>query len=70
MILIDDGAHHEIDFSVRMSDGISSKERRVGPIPPGKYKLEATSPNGKVAKKTVRIRHGQDELKVKLRLKD
>jgi len=50
-------------------DGFSSKERRVGPVPPGKYTLVATTQDGKDAKKSVRIKAGQAERKVKLRLK-
>jgi protocatechuate 3,4-dioxygenase beta subunit len=52
-----------------VAEGFSSKERRVGPVSPGKYTLHAVSPDGKETKKTVRVRAGQEERKVKLRLK-
>ena len=52
-----------------VSQGFSSKERRVGPLAPGKYTLVAAGTDGKEAEKTVRIRPGQEERKVKLRLK-
>ena len=68
---------HEVANLVSMEEleklftgGISTKTRRVGPVAPGKYKLFATSLDGKEAKKTVRIRAGSDEQKVKLRLKE
>ncbi|MAB78093.1 MAG: hypothetical protein CMJ89_01960 [Planctomycetes bacterium] len=52
------------------TEGMSSRERRVGPVPPGKYKLEATTMDGKTAKKTVRLKSGENKRRVKLRLKD
>jgi uncharacterized GH25 family protein len=46
----------------------SSKEQRVGPLPPGKYKVVATTVDGKVASKPVQLSAGQAERKVTLRL--
>ena len=52
-----------------LTEGVDSKERRIGPVPPGKYKLIAVSPDGKETKKTVTVRSGQDERRVRLRLR-
>ena len=45
------------------------RERRVGPLAPGKYTLIATTLDGKDAKKSVLVEAGQEERKVKLRLR-
>ncbi len=50
-----------------MSEGISSTERRVGPLPSGKYVVTATARDGKTTKKSITLK-GQDERKVVLRL--
>ncbi len=50
--------------------GVSSTERRVGPLRPGRYTLRATSPDGRSAKKTVTLREDAGERTVRLRLKD
>jgi protocatechuate 3,4-dioxygenase beta subunit len=50
-----------------MSEGISSTERRVGPLPSGKYVVTATAQGGKTTKKSITLK-GQDERKVVLRL--
>ena len=47
--------------------GISSEEQRVGPLPPGTYKLEATTDDGRRAKKSVNL-SGQEVRKIRLRL--
>ncbi|NOT31026.1 MAG: carboxypeptidase regulatory-like domain-containing protein [Planctomycetes bacterium] len=52
-----------------LSEGFSSRERRVGPLAPGKYTLMATTLDGKDAKKSVLVEAGQGERSVKLRLK-
>ena len=52
-----------------LSEGFSSRERRVGPLAPGKYTLIATTLDGKDAKKSVLVEAGQGERIVKLRLK-
>jgi hypothetical protein len=49
------------------TEGFSSTEHRAGPLPSGKYRVEATAAEGS-AKKSVTLR-GQDERKLKLRLK-
>jgi protocatechuate 3,4-dioxygenase beta subunit len=48
-------------------DGVSSTEKRVGPLPSGKYVVTATTPAGKTTKKSITLK-GQDERKVVLRL--
>ncbi len=53
-----------------ISEGLSSKERRVGPLPPGKYTLEATTPDGKTAKKRVTMKSGDNRRLIKMRLRD
>jgi hypothetical protein len=57
------------DLAALLSEGFSSRTRRVGPLAPGKYTLVATSLDGKDAKKSVMIEAGQEERIVKLRLK-
>jgi uncharacterized protein YjdB len=57
------------DFVTMLSEGFSSRERRIGPLAPGKYTLTATTLDGKDAKKSVMVEAGQDERNVKLRLK-
>ena len=47
--------------------GFSSSEQRVGPLPPGKYRIEAIAEDGRDARKTVTL-SGQDERPVRLRL--
>jgi protocatechuate 3,4-dioxygenase beta subunit len=49
------------------TEGISSTEKRVGPLPPGKYLVSATTKDGKTTKKSITLK-GQDERKVVLRL--
>jgi hypothetical protein len=57
------------DMLAVLSEGFSSRERRVGPVPAGKYTLIATTLDGKDAKKSVLVEAGQSERVVKLRLK-
>jgi hypothetical protein len=54
-------------MSVFSGGGISSDEQRVGPLAPGKYRLEATSEDGRSAKKSVTL-EGQGERRIRLRL--
>ena len=49
------------------SGDFSTDEQRVGPLPPGKYKIKAVAADGRDAHKTVTLT-GQPERKVKLRL--
>lgn len=53
----------------QFANGFSTRESRIGPLPPGKYRVEATHEDGRSAKKPVTLK-GQDERRVKLRLKD
>ena len=57
------------EFEALFTEGFSSRERRVGPLPPGTYTLIATTPAGQEARDTVRLEAGQDERVVRLRLK-
>ncbi len=57
------------DVQALFSQGFSSRERRIGPLPPGKYTATATAPDGKDAKKSVVVEPGQEERHVKLRLR-
>jgi protocatechuate 3,4-dioxygenase beta subunit len=57
------------DLQRLLSEGFSTRERRVGPIPPGKYTLVAVTPDGKEARKSVTIEPGQEERHVRLKLK-
>ncbi len=49
------------------SEGISSTEQRIGPLPPGEYKVTATAFDGRSASKPVKVR-GQEERALKLRV--
>jgi carboxypeptidase family protein len=57
------------DMAVLFTEGFSSRERKVGPLAPGKYTLYATSLDGKDAKKSVTVESGREERSVKLRLR-
>lgn len=57
------------DMEALFTEGFSSKERRIGPVPPGEYEIFATAPDGKEASRKFTVRPGQEERKVKLRLK-
>ncbi len=50
-------------------DGFSSTEQRVGPLPPGSYRVTAHAPDGREATKPVTLRPGS-ERRLKLRLKE
>ncbi|MFT5051556.1 MAG: hypothetical protein ACI8QZ_002975 [Chlamydiales bacterium] len=56
-------------FQEMFTDGFSTRETRVGPLTPGKYRVEATDAQGRRARKPVTLK-GQESRKVKLRLKD
>ncbi|MBI5365058.1 MAG: carboxypeptidase regulatory-like domain-containing protein [Planctomycetes bacterium] len=49
-----------------MSQGISTTERKFGPLAPGKYVVTATTPDGKTVKKPVTL-SGQEERKLRIR---
>jgi hypothetical protein len=55
-------------FEDLMSDGVQSKEVRVGPLPPGTYTAVGRAADGKEARKTVTLREPGERV-VKLRLK-
>ena len=52
----------------RYSGGIGSTEQRVGPLPPGKYRVQAVAEDGRSTERPVTL-SGQDERKVRLRLR-
>ncbi len=52
-----------------LTDGFSSAEQRVGPLPPGSYRVTATAEDGREASKPVTLRPGA-ERRLKLRLRD
>ena len=53
---------------MEISRNFSSKEQRVGPLPPGKYTVIVTTEDGRTTKKPVILR-GTGERKLKLRLR-
>jgi protocatechuate 3,4-dioxygenase beta subunit len=58
------------DLMAMMQSGeFSSKEQRVGPLPPGEYHVEAIAVDGRRATKPVQL-NGQPERKLNLRIKD
>lgn len=52
-----------------LSNGYQSGETRVGPVPPGRYKVIATAPDGRSASKSVQL-SGKPERRLRLRLRD
>ena len=52
-----------------LSNGYQSGETRVGPVPPGRYKVVATAPDGRTASKSVQL-SGKPERRLRLRLRD
>src|SRR5262249_12116358 len=57
------------DFEGLLAEGFSSRQRRIGPLAPGKYTLIATTMDGKDARKKVLVEAGQEERTVKMMLK-
>lgn len=58
------------DLMTWMSEGSPMEEVRIGPLPGGRYTVRAATIDGASdSKKTVTVREGQDERRVKLRLK-
>jgi len=51
-------------------DGFSLTDERVGPLPPGRYRVEATALDGRTARKLVRIRPGEAEQRVTVRVRE
>jgi hypothetical protein len=51
------------------TEGFSSTEQRIGPLPAGKYKVQATGPDGTTTTKPVTL-SGQDERSLRIKLKD
>lgn len=59
------------DLQALYSGGsFSPTEYRVGPLPPGRYRVRATTPEGLDATKVVDLQAGSGERKIALRLKD
>jgi hypothetical protein len=58
-------APEQLEQSIAL--GFSSREHRIGPLPPGRYRVIATTPDGKQHKKPVKLR-GQDERKMRIRV--
>ncbi|MFT7542033.1 MAG: hypothetical protein ACI9K5_003010, partial [Gammaproteobacteria bacterium] len=53
-----------------MGEGSPIEEVRVGPLPPGRYSIEASTIDGSCfAKKTVTVRAGQEDRKVRLKMR-
>ena len=52
------------------NEGASTREQRVGPLPPGRYTVRATTPDGTSKERRVSLRGRETEKTVKLRLKD
>jgi hypothetical protein len=73
-ISVQDERGHELANAVSldsmmqlMNKGITTTERRVGPLPAGKYLVTVTASDGKITKKPVTL-SGQDERKLRVRL--
>jgi Carboxypeptidase regulatory-like domain len=56
------------EIMAQFGDGFSAKVQRVGPLPPGKYRVSASLDDGRKAYKNVNL-GGRAERKIKLRLK-
>ena len=57
-----------LDDMMSLSQGFSTTEQRIGPLPPGEYKVTATTDDGRTSTKPVTLRAGA-ERKLKIRLK-
>ena len=59
------------DIQQLYSEGeFTSTEHRIGPVPPGKYRVRAWTDEGKTAKKNVLVRTGEKEKRFTLRLEE
>ena len=63
------GLHVASELEATMSEGFDSKKTRVGPLPPGKYKVIATTRDGRSEDKPVKLT-GKPERKIKIRIRD
>ena len=61
------GLHAFEEVMTSLQQGFSLSEVRVGPLPPGRYTVEATTPEGHRKRKPV-VLSGQPERKIKLRV--
>jgi len=57
------------DVERAMTEGFSTREQKIGPLPPGRYRVEGTAQDGGHAAKPVTL-NGQAERKLRLRLKE
>lgn len=57
------------DMERAMAEGFSTREQRIGPLPPGRYRVEGVAEGGARAAKPVTL-DGQPERKLRLRLKE
>lgn len=70
----EDGRDHTALLSLEsintlLAQGYASGETRVGPVPPGRYRVEATTSDGLESTKTVQLT-GKPERRLRLRLRD
>ena len=56
-------------WQTMFSEGFSSTELKIGPLPPGKYRVMATGPNGETSNKPVTL-SGQEERSMRIKLKE
>ncbi len=57
------------DVERAMTEGFSTREQKIGPLPPGRYRVEGTAQDGARAAKPVTL-NGQPERRLRLRLKE
>jgi len=57
------------DMERAVMEGFSTREQRIGPLPAGRYRVEAVAEDGARAAKPVKL-SGQAERRLRLRLKD
>ncbi|MCB9913708.1 MAG: carboxypeptidase regulatory-like domain-containing protein [Planctomycetes bacterium] len=62
------GLYSLSEIMERFNGGASGQEHRVGPLPPGKYRITATLDDGRDTYKILNL-SGQDERKVRLRVR-
>ena len=51
-------------------EGFSLTDERVGPVPAGRYRVEATALDGRTARKLVRVRAGDAERRVTVKVRE
>lgn len=78
-LVVRDEDDHQVNGQLSIADlteafqggeGFSLTDERVGPLPPGRYRIEATAMDGRTARKLVRVRAGEGEQRVTVKVRE